>query len=67
MMGVGKVTEVWDWMRREARKRVCLVLTEVGVAGKVSMNSEFIERRKTGDKVIELRGVEIADKEIIHY
>jgi hypothetical protein len=25
VMGVGKVTEGWDWMRREARIRVCLV------------------------------------------
>jgi hypothetical protein len=25
-MGVGKVTEGWDWMRREARIRVCVVL-----------------------------------------
>ncbi len=31
------------------------------------MNFEFIERRKTRDKVIELRGVGIADKEIVHY
>ena len=28
MMGVGEVTEGWDWMRREARIRVCLVLSE---------------------------------------
>ena len=31
------------------------------------MNFEFIERRKTGDKVVELGGVGVADEEIVHY
>jgi hypothetical protein len=31
------------------------------------MNFQFIERRETGDKVVELRGAGIADKEIVHY
>ncbi len=31
------------------------------------MNFEFIERKKTKDKLIELRGVGIVDKEIVHY
>jgi hypothetical protein len=31
------------------------------------MNFEFIEGRKTGDKVVKFRGVGIADEEIVHY
>jgi hypothetical protein len=42
-------------------------MAEVSVARKVSMNFEFIEGRKTGDKVVKFRGVRIADKEIVHY
>ncbi len=30
------------------------------------MNFEFIEGRQTGDKVVEFRGVRIADEEIVH-
>ena len=31
------------------------------------MNFEFIEGRQIGDKVVEFRGVRIADEEIVHY
>ncbi len=37
------------------------------MVGKVSMNFEFIEGRKTGDKVAKFRGVGIADEELVHY
>ncbi len=37
------------------------------MVGKVSMNFEFIEHRKTGDKVVKFRGVGIADEVIVHY
>jgi hypothetical protein len=37
------------------------------VVGKVSMNFEFIEGRKTRDKVFKFRGVGIADEQIVHY
>jgi hypothetical protein len=30
------------------------------------VNFEFIEGRQTGDKVVEFRGVRIADEEIVH-
>ncbi len=42
-------------------------VAEVGVAGKVSMNFEFMESRKTRDEVVKFRGVGIADEEIFHY
>jgi hypothetical protein len=42
-------------------------VAEVSVAGKVSMNFEFIEGRKTRDEMVEFRGVVIADEEIVHY
>jgi hypothetical protein len=42
------------------------LVAEVGVAGKVSMNFEFIESRKAGDKVVKFRRVGIADEEIVH-
>jgi hypothetical protein len=31
------------------------------------MNFEFIEGRQTGDKVVQFRGVGIADEEIVYY
>ncbi len=37
------------------------------MVGKVSMNFEFIECRKTGDKMVKFRGVAIADQKIVHY
>jgi hypothetical protein len=35
------------------------------VVGKVSLNFEFIEGGKTGDKVVQFRGVGVADKKVV--
>jgi hypothetical protein len=37
------------------------------VAGKVSTNFKFIGRKTGDNKVVQFRGVGIADEEIVHY